>query len=200
MSHRPAFFLAVLIVAAAAACERRPTPAATRPVEPSSAPEWQRCTNPEHGFSVSFPDDWQTNSGEVMPECSAFDPEAIEIPPASEIPFEIAIVIGVEPVQYEELTAPSRWERIHTTERVQVDGRRGRRIEAEATGEGLASAGLRSTRFVVDLGEGRSLIATTHQTGPDYRRDQEILARMMETITIPAEGEIDADVETSPEP
>jgi hypothetical protein len=176
----------VLILAATAACERRPAaPPTPRAAEPPKAEQWRQCTNPEHGFSVSYPDDWHSNSGEVIAECSAFDPEEFEIPPDSEMPFEIAIVIGIEPVQFEELTVPSRWERIHLTERVAVDGRRGRRVEAEATGEGLASAGLRSTRYVVDLGEGRSLVATTHQTGPDYRRNQEILARMMESITVP---------------
>jgi hypothetical protein len=146
----------------------------------------QRCSNPRHGFSVSYPAGWHTNSDAVVPLCTAFDPEPIEIPPHSEMPFDIAVVIDVEDVGVDLLTQPSRFEWILSSERLTVDGRDAWRVEAEATGEGLPSAGFRSLRYVVDLGDGRNLIATTHDTDPgDYQRDQEVLRQMVQSLDLP---------------
>lgn len=145
----------------------------------------QRCTNSSKGFSVSYQAGWTTNRGEVVPACTAFDPDAFEIPRDSEMPFDIAVVIDVEDVPYERITEPSRAERIISNEQVTIDGRDARRVEVESTGEGLASPGMRSLRYVVDLGNGRSLVATTHDVeGTDYHRNQEILGRMMASLDL----------------
>lgn len=145
----------------------------------------QRCTNSQDGFSVSYPAGWHTNSGEVIAECSAFDRQPIDVPRGSEMPFDIAVVIDAGEVPFETTAGPSRWERILSTERMTVAGRQAVRAEVEATGEGLADRGMRSLRYVVDLGGGRSIIATTHDTDPSYERDKEILARMMQTLSVP---------------
>lgn len=146
----------------------------------------QRCTHPRDGFSVSYPAGWITNSGEVLPACTAFNPEPFEIPPASEMPFDIAVVIYVETVPYETITESSRWERILSDEPITIDGRDARRVEAESTGEGLAPPGMRSLRYVVDLGNGRALVGTTNDVGTDYQRNQEILGRMMISLDLPS--------------
>ena len=143
----------------------------------------QRCTSP-HGYSVSYPSGWQTNSGDVIPLCSAFDPDPFEIPRDSEMPFEIAVTIDVDAVAFETTSASSRWEKVLSSERTTIAGRPAIRVEAEATGEGLADRGMRSLRYVVDLGDGKSLIATTWATGASYERDKEILARMVQTLSL----------------
>lgn len=157
------------------------------PADHASGDLSQRCTHSGQGFSVSYPAGWTTNGGEVVPACTAFDPDPFEIPRNSEMPFDIAVVIDVEDAPYETITESSRWERIVSDEPVTVDGRNARRVEAESTGEGLGPAGMRSLRYVVDLGNGRSLVATTHDVaGTDYQRNREILDRMMASIDLPA--------------
>lgn len=147
----------------------------------------QRCTHPREGFSVSYPAGWTTNSGDVVPTCTAFNPEPFEIPRDSEMPFGIAVVIDVETVSYETIIEPSQWERILSDQPITIDGRNARRVEAESTGEGLAPPGMRSLRYVVDLGNGRALVATTHDIeGTDYQRNQEILGRMMVSLDLPS--------------
>jgi hypothetical protein len=175
------FLLPLLILSLAAACET-----VNDAVGDDGIVLSERCSNPRHGYSVSYPAGWHTNSGAVVPLCTAFDPEPIEIPPHSEMPFDISVVIDVEDVGVDVLTQSSRFERILSSERLTVDRRDAWRVEAEATGEGLPSAGFRSLRFVVDLGDGRTLIATTHDTDSgDYQRDQEVLRRMVQSLDLP---------------
>ena len=146
----------------------------------------QRCTNLIDGFSVSYPEGWHSNEGAVVPPCTAFDPEPFEIPRESEMPFEIAVVIGVEEADFGELARPSIYERVLSTERLAVDGRPALRIEAEASGEGLAPRGMRSLRYVIDLGGGKSLIATTHDTdSANYESEKRTLAVMVESLDLP---------------
>jgi hypothetical protein len=151
-------------------------------VQPDPTALTQRCTNTAHGFSVSYPVGWHTNSGAVIPACSAFHPDPFEIPEASEMPFEIAITISVEPVTTDELRTTSQWEQIVSAERLSIRGREAWRIEARATGEGLPERGMRTLRYAIDLGEGRTLLASTHDASGHYGLNQEVLGRMMETL------------------
>jgi hypothetical protein len=158
------------------------------PAAPQSAAQplalSQRCTNEAHAFTISYPAAWHTNSGEVIPACSAFDPEPVQVPAQSEMPFDIAIVIGVHEVPFDRAGSDPRFERVLSSERLTIAGRPASRAEVEATGEGLADRGLRTLRYAIDLGGGRSLIATTNRTDDAYERDKEILGRMLETIEI----------------
>ena len=122
----------------------------------------------------------------MIPACSAFDPEPFEIPHDSEMPFEIAVVIGVQQRRAEEMTQPTMWDRIVSSQRLTIDGRPAWRIESEATGEGLAPPGMRSLHYAIDLGDGRSLLASTHDTSPaTYQRNKEVLARMVQSLNLP---------------
>jgi hypothetical protein len=163
-------------------------PAAPKPAVPQPAAQplalSQRCTNDPQGFTVSYPAGWHTNSGEVIPACSAFDPEPVQVPAQSEMPFDIAIVIGMQHVPFVRVGGDPQFERVLSSERLTVAGRQALRAEVEATGEGLADRGMRTLRYTIDLGGGRSLIASTNRTDASYERDKEILARMLETIEI----------------
>ncbi|HEY0143964.1 MAG TPA: hypothetical protein VGF48_23965 [Thermoanaerobaculia bacterium] len=177
----------LIAIATATACTA-PTPE-TRPTPPAEAAVpainlSQRCTNTQHGFSVSYPAGWQTNDGSVLPACSAFDPRPISMPRDSELPFEIAIVLDVEKVAVDELTRSTQWERVLSSEQTTIGGRKAFRVEVEATGEGLADRGMRSLRYVIDLGGGRTLIGATHGVNPSYEGNKNVLARMVESVTL----------------
>jgi hypothetical protein len=178
---------AIIAIALLAACSAppadvpKPPPAARKPVETLALS--QRCTNERDGFTVSYPAGWHTNGGEVIPACSVFDPEPVQVPPQSELPFDLAIVFGVQEVAFDRTPDP-QFERVLSSERLTVGGRPALRAELEATGEGLADRGMRTLRYAIDLGGGRSLLASTNNTDASYARDQEILARMVETISV----------------
>lgn len=72
-------------------------PTETRTDVPDSAmEETAECTNPPYGYSVRYPADWHVSTGEVVDPCSLFDPDPIDVPPASEIPIDIAMMFDVE--------------------------------------------------------------------------------------------------------
>lgn len=145
----------------------------------------QRCTNPQTGISVSYPAAWFTNDGDVMPACSAFDSRPVELPRESEIPFDIAVTLNVDATPFDPDVASTQWERILSAEATTIAGRRAMRIEAEATGEGLADRGMRSLRYVIDLADGRTLVASTHDAGGRYEEKKNVMTRMVQTITLP---------------
>ena len=156
-----------------------PTPADTKKATLS-----QRCTNAQYGISVSYPEGWHTNDGSVLPACSVFDPAPIDIPRNSELPFDLAVVLRVETDPVEQLTRSSQWERVLATAQRTIGGRVVTRVEVEATGEGLADRGMRSLRYVVDLGGGRSLVASTHATDDAYEENKQTLERIVESIAV----------------
>lgn len=164
-------------------------PAQQQPAQQQPAPApalqlSQQCTNERAGFTISYPAGWHTNSGDVIPACSAFDPEPVEIPAQSEVPFEIAVVIGAQDVAFDKTATESQFERILSSERLTIAGRPAMRAEVEATGEGLADRGMRTLRYAIDLGSGRSLVASTNRTGDSYEQEKEILGKMVETISL----------------
>jgi hypothetical protein len=144
----------------------------------------QRCTNTRYGISISYPAGWQTNDGSLLPACSAFDPTPIDIPRDSEIPFDIAVVLDVEQVPLEQFTRSSSFQRVLAATPMTIAGRNASRVEVEADGDRLADRGLRTLRYVIDLGAGRTLIASTHATDGSYEQKKEILGRMMESVKV----------------
>ena len=143
----------------------------------------QRCTSSEYRLSIAYPAGWYTNDGSVVPACSAFNEKPVQVPRDSEMPFEMPIVLAVQNVNVDDVTRSSQWERVLSRVPVTVAGRQGVRVEVEASGEGLAEKGMRSVRYAVALGDGRTLLATTHDRAGSYERNQEILGRMMESLT-----------------
>lgn len=179
--------IALVCLLAAACADPAPpvAPPVTKPAAQTELALTQRCTNVRHGFSVSYPTGWSTNDGSVLPACSVFDPAPVQLPPQSEIPFELAVVIGVENAAFDPVVRSSQWERVISSERLTIEGRDAVRVESEATGEGLAERGMRSVRYVLDLGNGKTLVATTNATSDAYAHNQDVLARMVATISVP---------------
>lgn len=179
------------VAVAAAACEPPAPPELPGEGEPTvqepaaaaeAMAETAECENEADGYTVRYPATWEVNAGDVLEPCSLFDPEPIRVPPASEIPLEIAVILGVEPVPFETLSGEVLGRRDLSREAATVDGRSAMRIEAETTGEGLHEAGIRFYQVVVDL-DGRTFVATTYGTGSlalDVK--QAIVDRMLDTV------------------
>jgi hypothetical protein len=144
---------------------------------------WQRCTNTAGGFSAEFPADWQTNDGSVMPPCTLFDPQEILIPEASELPADIAVGIHVQDVAFDRVAESTFGIRLLSSEARTVAGRPGMRRLTEQTGDGLLDAGVRSWEYVVDWGDGRTLLAVSRDVGvPDFELKRRVLDEMMHRL------------------
>jgi hypothetical protein len=155
------------------------TPTTTEPDPPS----WVECSNDDEGFTVEHPPDWETNDGSVMSRCSLFDPEPIEVEPATEIPLDIAVTITVEPTEPDRILDAAGAEELSREEST-VDGREAVRQETRATGDALAPEGTLTTRWVVTLDDG-ALVARTHDVGePPYEESQAVLDQMVGDLTV----------------
>lgn len=144
----------------------------------------QRCQSPA-GFAVSFPASWSVNSGLTVPACTRFAPEPFTVPPGTDARVG-AITASVESIPYDLVAGSGSSEEVSRTDTT-VDGRTAVRIERVSSGQGLWPEGVRSTGYVIDLGEGedgpRTLVVNTIDLRQfDYRRDVEVLDRMVETL------------------
>jgi hypothetical protein len=141
---------------------------------------WQRCQHGQGGFTVAYPAGWQTNDDSVMPGCVLFDPSAIEVPYASELPADIAVGIRVEAVPYDRVAGETFGIRVLSREEWTVAGRPGLRRLVEHTGDGLFDAGIRSWQYIADWGDGRTLIAVSHDVGePGFDTKRRVLDEMV---------------------
>ncbi len=186
MHWRPVLMLTLGLAAAACAREAQEAPpvAARSAASEEVVAEMARCANPQAGYRVAYPAQWQTNPGSVMPECSLFDPEPIQLQAGTEIPLDIAVSIRREPVRLETIAGEPRDERVLSRAETTVAGRRALRIESEATGEVMHPEGTRSYRYLVDLGE-ETLVAATYEAGTlDFASKRRILDEMMSTLEL----------------
>lgn len=143
------------------------------------------CTSPE-GFTVAHPAGWAVNAGDVVPYCTRFAPEPFEVRPGSDVRMS-SIVLTVEDVALAARAAPAPDEVTRTD--VAVDGRPGVR-QVLVTGPGLHPAGTRITRYLVDLGDGRTLVADVIEF-PDTAAPQTVavLDAMMSELDIGGYGQ-----------
>lgn len=146
----------------------------------------QRCESPA-GFSVAYPESWAVNSGDTVPACTRFAPEPFTVPPASDVRVG-AITAYIEEAPFDRLAASGTAQEVSRTDTT-VDGRAAVRIERISSGEGLYEEGVRSTAYLVDLGEGdegsRTLVVNTIGLPQfDYARNVGVLDEMIETVDL----------------
>lgn len=154
------------------------TPAAT-PTLPAG------CEDPEVGYRMSYPSDWRTNDGEVVPSCRLFDPRPIEVEPQTEVPLDIAVAVRTTDVSLGRFATEDEAAEVLTSRSTTVDGHEAVVVEARSTGEALLPDDVRSYRYAVDLGDQR-LVAVTHDVGePAYEDTKKVLDQMMEAIDLP---------------
>lgn len=148
------------------------------------------CDSSE-GYSVDYPEGWETNGGEVLPQCSLFDPEPFDVPEASD---ERVAAIGarVENVPFAQVASFEEGrdaDRAVTT----IDGLQAVRLEYESTGEGLWPQGTPIAMYAVDVGQERTLILDTVGVG-DFAVEESVvtLDRMARTVRVDMEGAAEA--------
>lgn len=153
---------------------------------PTATPGFgQSCTHEERGVTivVRYPDEWHVNEGDGF-ACSAFDPDPVQLRPATEYPADLAVVVRVEPVSFERASQPDAVV-IEDEHRTEVDGRRAVRLEVISTGEGLRPSGERSVRWLVDAGPERSIVAHTSQVeGNDFETSKRVLDEMVRAFGV----------------
>jgi hypothetical protein len=143
----------------------------------------QQCTNPEVGYTVSFPSGWYVNehvdggeSEDVAP-CRFLSPREFEVLAASQAS-GIAIAIGVQQDGPQEAGEPTT-----------VDGRPATRGESMSEAGGVDPAGTRYYSYWIELTDGTWLAATTSD-GPnwvgDYEENTAALDAMLDSLRFSA--------------
>ena len=93
-------------------------------------------------------------------------------------------MLRVEPLELD-AAATLTGLRVEAERSLTVDGRRALRQEIVTTGEGLAPAGLTSTRYVVDGGAERTIIASTFKIeGNDFERSLQVLDAIVAALEV----------------
>jgi hypothetical protein len=106
------------------------------------------CTNPVAGYTVTFPDEWYTNTAVgSWPPCSWFSPVFYEVDDPDVVPDEVAIVIRYEP-EVEAIGMPSV---ALLNEQTEVDGRPTFRAEYVGVGGGFMDIGSFAYNYVVGM-------------------------------------------------
>lgn len=191
-----------------------PSPAATTPggsptatPEESPSPEASptpalgaSCTNSELGVTVAYPEEWRTNDGDVLPSCSLFDPDPIDLEPATEIPPDLAVTLQGSDRQFAthadatDEPGTREIERRETT----VDGRDAVAMLLEATEDApLLEPGTRLYRWVIDLGVDEMtvvstlLVVTYDQGEPAFDEKRRVLDAMVRSLDLDAKAEGD---------
>ena len=140
------------------------------------------CTNPVDRYTVTFPDDWYTNTdvGDT-PACSWFTPEFFEVDDPTQAPDEIWIGMGVidAAIGYTGVTE------IDLNDDVLVGGLPAHRVEFNA--DPNANPANRRYHYVIPLAEDpaeRTFVATTDTDwADDYHLARAALDRMMASLT-----------------
>lgn len=141
------------------------------------------CINPEVGYSVTFPDDWYTNTEiGAFSACSWFTPEYFEVVDLSEPPNEIWIstyLIVEGGIGYTSLT------QAYFAEELTIDGRPARRVEYNPSP--MLEPGYRGYHYVILLGEdwieGPTFVAVTDtDMADDYKLARAVLDRIMASL------------------
>ncbi len=144
------------------------------------------CHNDVDGYRIQFPEGWHTNDGSVTAPCQVFAVEPPEIEPATEFPFDVALLLSVidQPFgEVEEMTSADPSIDIEHLEPTMIGGRDALRIDGTSTGEGLldAGVGLHITHLAFD---GRTVAVSAYEYGqPGLAERRDIIARMLETLS-----------------
>ncbi len=140
-----------------------------------------RCTNERAAYTVSYPEDWVTNtaSGSDPAPCTLFDPQSVTD--------EAAITLAVESTAFATASAGQGLGRVRSLAVGAVGGMAAVRLRTVTADAGSLPAGTRRTTWVIDLqdvlGGDTVLTAATDETGPgEYGQLQGVLDDMMASL------------------
>lgn len=153
----------------------------------------ERCANPQDGYRLSYPEGWHTNPGDVLPTCTVFDTEPIDLVEGTEVPFDITVFLDIvdRPISDLDLDDVDEDPTTHVLVRDEerVADRDAVSIRFRATGEGLLPQGVTGHRFLVRLGEGTTLIASTYELDErPLAANVDTVRRMLETLETTGAG------------
>jgi hypothetical protein len=172
------------------------TPSASPSVTPSPTQggplgDAAECENEELGYEVEYPGDWWANERiepesedlTPIPACQFFGPSEVELQPNAGLPNGTAIRFEIP----EDMVEPPDDEIVSDEERTVAD-RDARVIETEpAPQEGFVPEGSLVYQYIIELADGRQLVAVTDNILQDdqrYAESKAILDAMMETLEI----------------
>lgn len=156
-------------------------PTATVTLSPTPTAELAFCENPG-GFTIGYPEEWHTNSGDVVPPCSQFHPEPFEVPRGTDERVA-AIAAFIDPVPYERAAAPNE-RRDAEREELTIAGRDALRLEFGAGPDSIWPEGTPITMYAIEVppsegGREQTLFLDTVGLEIfDYERNQEVLDRI----------------------
>ena len=148
------------------------------------------CTNPEVGYTVTFPDDWYTNTAiGDQAACTWFTPDHFEVAASGETPEEIWIGVALVPgiIGYNMLSPTE------DGDEVEVDGYSGHWSEFRLLDEIGDPDGLLTFHYVVPFHRaGPTLVVTTNvEMADDYELAKAVIDRMMASLVLdPVIGEV----------
>ena len=167
------------------------TPETTTTAAPTALPGgvFTRCESPE-GYSIEYPSEWMTNSGDTVPACAQFHPDEFEVTATDER--LAAVTVYIDPVPFSEVAAPDP-ERDADRAVTAIDGRQAVRLEFEVSDTGLWPAGTPITMYAIDVtpesGEPATMFVDTVGLSTfDYATNQIVLDRMARTIDLEIPG------------
>jgi len=143
------------------------------------------CSNPEGGYTVSYPDGWYTNpDSDALPACSWFSPIQFDVPAqlgdGTTVPDEVVIVVDVFEGGVGQILEIPRT----LSEEVPLDGRQGYRFEERVNEE--------PPGYIYSYGAwldgnhlGRKIAAHTQSApGREYQMNRAVLDRMMASLEL----------------
>jgi len=168
-----------------------PTPDETLAASPSQSPAspvneelGQTCTNKQIGYTIGYPEDWQTNTGNVLEACQVFDPNLPQTS-AQTATFDEAVFIRLAQISLEKITDKNNTQTELSREKALLQNNKTAVvIEAKATGQGLLPKGIQSYRYYVEMGDETLIAETFDVEGQDYQRNKAILDQMMQTLEL----------------
>lgn len=150
----------------------------------------RECANPQEGYAVRYPRDWYVNAREGPGSpCSWFHPESFELPDAPQEVTDKAVMVTLDPVSFDRASDPhgAGTAEVLREEELTVNDRPAVRYEAVTSREAMLGEGIRRYTYVVDMGQGESLIVSTHDQVPDvsYEDTKAVIDKMMDSMWFP---------------
>lgn len=157
--------------AAGAQADDRSRPGASTEDDAEGAQRLSSCQGDNGAYTISYPEDWHTNAGEVAEPCRYFDQEPVELAAGIGGAPEHPITVRILPVPLDQAAEPGSAEDQATRRATRVASRDAVVVEGTATGDGAIPDGTRSYRYLIDLDGERTLLIAAHDLAGDGLAD-----------------------------
>lgn len=168
--------------------ERGATPPPDAPAQDQVA-LGSSCQGGDGTYTIGYPEDWHTNSGEVIEACQRFDEEPVELEADIGGAPEEPVVVNVLPVALDVAADAGEQEEEHSRTNTTVAGRDAVIAEWTSTGDGAVPEGTRSYRYLVELDDERTLMIAAFDLGDgSFDEHREVVDAMAQSLEL-HEGE-----------